>query len=235
MYLFWEDINFGLSCIRVRKKPQYGFYPKRCEEREIPVNNRLIEILKSLPRRSNSPFVLPSPRGNRDLHMLGKVKAVAKRTGLDPSRFTLKKFRSTFATRMLRAGIDVRTVQYWMGHKSLKTTMRYLSPAQDIRDRLDQATGILDELQCSEQGLGSLAQLQSLRSLYNSGNREGRSSVYKGDQAARDLESCGGNTRAGSISAPGILESMSYENLTCSGNRRNLQMVTKIVTVGNSL
>ena len=37
-----------------------------------------------------------------------------------------------------RAGFDVRTVQHWMGHKSLETTMRYLVPAADVHDRLDQ-------------------------------------------------------------------------------------------------
>jgi integrase len=38
---------------------------------------------------------------------------------------------------MLRRGFDVRTVQHWMGHKSLETTMRYLAPAPDVHDRLD--------------------------------------------------------------------------------------------------
>jgi len=46
---------------------------------------------------------------------------------------------------MLRAGFDVRTVQHWMGHRSLETTMRYLAPAVDVRDRLDkvQIAGLL--------------------------------------------------------------------------------------------
>jgi len=39
---------------------------------------------------------------------------------------------------MLRAGFDVRTVQHWMGPKSLETTMRYLVPATDVHTRLDQ-------------------------------------------------------------------------------------------------
>ena len=48
---------------------------------------------------------------------------------------------------MLRAGFDVRTVQHWMGHKSLETTMRYLSPAKDVQERLDkvQIAGVLGE------------------------------------------------------------------------------------------
>ena len=68
--------------------------------------------------------------------MLLKCKAVAARAGLNSEKFDLKTFRSTYATRMLRSGFDVRTVQHWMGHKSLET--RYLVPASDVHDRLDQ-------------------------------------------------------------------------------------------------
>jgi integrase len=124
-----------------------GFSPKRWEEREVPVPKRLNELLKVHPRRFGSRFVFPSPRGNRELHMLDKCKAVAERAKLDATGFDLRKFRSTYATRMLRAGFDVRTVQHWMGHKSLETTMRYLSPAKDVQDRLDkvQIAGVLGE------------------------------------------------------------------------------------------
>src|SRR5688500_9867072 len=37
MHLFWEDINFNLHTIQVTAKPDYSFYPKRWEEREVPV------------------------------------------------------------------------------------------------------------------------------------------------------------------------------------------------------
>jgi hypothetical protein len=38
---------------------------------------------------------------------------------------------------MLRFGFGVRTVQHWMGHKSLVTTMRYLAPAANVQDQVD--------------------------------------------------------------------------------------------------
>lgn len=69
--------------------------------------------------------------------MLLKCKAVAERAGLDSTKFDLKTFRSTYCTRMLRFGFDVRTVQHWMGHKSLETTMRYLAPAVNVQDQVD--------------------------------------------------------------------------------------------------
>lgn len=146
VYLFWDDINFALSMVKVTAKPELGFYPKRWEEREVPVPKQLVELLKTHPRMERSRFVFPSPRVNRELHMLDKCKLIARRAELDPEHFDLKTFRSTYATRMLRAGFDVRTVQRWMGHKSLETTMRYLSPAKDVHDRLDrvQIAGVFD-------------------------------------------------------------------------------------------
>ena len=137
-FLFWSDINLRLRTIRVTSKPHLGFSPKRWEEREIPIPVQLAKLLEARPHLHSERFVFPSPTGHREHNMLLKCKAIAERAGLDSERFDLKTFRSTFATRMLRSGFDVRTVQHWMGHKSLETTMRYLVPASDVHDRLDQ-------------------------------------------------------------------------------------------------
>ena len=77
--------------------------------------------------------------------MLDQCKDIAKRAKLDEKTWDLKTFRSTYSTTMLRAGFDVRTVQHWMGHRSIETTMRYLAPATDVHDRLDkvQIAGLL--------------------------------------------------------------------------------------------
>lgn len=138
MYLSWSDINLDLRTIRVTAKPQLGFYAKRWEEREAPIPLHLIEILEKHTRREDSKFVFPSPTGNREQNMLNRCKAIATRAGLNAEQFDLKTFRSTYATRMLRSGFDVRTVQHWMGHKSLETTMRYLVPATEVHAKLDQ-------------------------------------------------------------------------------------------------
>ena len=122
MYLFWSDLNLNLRTARVTSKRELGFTPKRCEEREVPITNQLVDLLRNHPKRPGCSFVFPSPTGNREQHMLDHCKAVAGAAGLDTKKFDLKTFRSTYATRMLRSGFDVRTVQHWMGHKSLETT-----------------------------------------------------------------------------------------------------------------
>ncbi|MGH9583128.1 MAG: tyrosine-type recombinase/integrase, partial [Bryobacteraceae bacterium] len=113
MYLTWNDVSFRLCTARVTAKPDLGFFPKRWEEREVPVPSELAQLLENHPRTLGSSFLFPSPTGNREQHLLDRCKAVADRAGLDPSQFNLKTFRSTYATRMLRAGFDVRTVQHW--------------------------------------------------------------------------------------------------------------------------
>ncbi|MDA2926797.1 site-specific integrase [Acidobacteria bacterium AH-259-G07] len=147
MHLFWDDINFKLNTIQVKAKPELGFYPKHWEEREVPAHKRLMKLLKKHPHTEGVRFVFPSARKNRDVCMLDKCKALARRAELNPRNFTLHKFRSTYATRMLRAGFDPRTVQHWMGHKSLETTTRYLAPAKEVHAKLDQVeiAGVLAE------------------------------------------------------------------------------------------
>jgi len=88
--LFCTDVSFELRTIRVSAKPELGFYPKRWEEREVPIPVQLIERLKAHTRRPGCNFVFSSPKGNREYHMLDHCKAVAKRAGLDPAKFDLK-------------------------------------------------------------------------------------------------------------------------------------------------
>jgi site-specific recombinase XerD len=62
--------------------------------------------------------------------MLRALKRNAARAGQDPDRYWLHKFRATFATMHLAAGVDLRTVQAWLGHSNLESTIRYLKPAR---------------------------------------------------------------------------------------------------------
>jgi integrase/recombinase XerD len=47
---------------------------------------------------------------------------------------------ATFATWSLWAGVDLRTVQQWLGHSDMESTMRYLKPSrsQHVRDKVNE-------------------------------------------------------------------------------------------------
>jgi integrase/recombinase XerD len=76
---------------------------------------------------------------NGKLNFLDDLKAVAERAKLNAEDFWLHKFRATFATKNLWAGVDLRTVQSWMGHTDMESTMRYLKPSrsQQTHDKVN--------------------------------------------------------------------------------------------------
>jgi integrase/recombinase XerD len=63
-----------------------------------------------------------------------------ERAELDKDDFWLHKFRATFATRCLWAGVDLRTVQQWLGHSDMESTMRYLKPSrsESVREKVNE-------------------------------------------------------------------------------------------------
>jgi len=146
----WRDIDFRNELVRVTAKPEWGFTPKNWEERIVPLPTVLMTRLKTLKEsRGATPnqLVFPNRRGRPDSEMDTIVKRVAQRAGLNCKRcetehgnkcaegpycmnYFLHKFRHTFATGHLRSGVDIRTVQAWLGHRDIKSTMVYLKGIQ---------------------------------------------------------------------------------------------------------
>jgi integron integrase len=102
-------------------------------------------------------FVFPSSRWSRDpatgrtgrYHLdptatQREIKRAARASGI-PKPVTCHTLRRTFATQMLRAGYDVRTVQKVMGHRDVRTTMIYVEAITDagiaLRSPLDRTEG----------------------------------------------------------------------------------------------
>ena len=133
MYTYWSDVNLAASTIRVSHKPDRAWTPKAYKEREISIPAKLLKKLKAWKAKSdkNCQLVFPTAGCNPKLDFLDCLKTCAERAQLNKKDFWLHKFRSTFATRCLWAGVDIRTVQQWLGHSDMESTMRYLKPARN--------------------------------------------------------------------------------------------------------
>jgi integrase/recombinase XerD len=145
MHTYWSDVNFAASTVRVSHKPDRGWTPKAYKEREIPIPTKLVKKLKARKAKSDKAcgLVFPTSGCNPKLDFLDCLKACAERAKLDKDDFWLHKFRSTFATRCLWAGVDLRTVQQWLGHSDMESTMRYLKPSrsQKVREKVNEIFG----------------------------------------------------------------------------------------------
>jgi integrase len=137
MYTYWSDVNLSAATVRVSHKPDRGWTPKAYKEREIPIPAKLVKALKARKAKSDKTctLVFPTAGCNPKLDFLDCLKASAERAKLDKDDFWLHKFRATFATRCLWAGVDLRTVQQWLGHSDMESTMRYLKPSRSQQTR----------------------------------------------------------------------------------------------------
>jgi integrase len=141
MYTYWPDVNLQHATVRVTHKPDRNWTPKAYREREIPIPDKLVRQLKAWKAQSdrNCNLLFPTAGCKPKLDFLDCCKAIAERAGLNPEDFWLHKFRATFCTWHLWAGVDLRTCQHWMGHKDVESTMRYLKPqrGQEARAKVN--------------------------------------------------------------------------------------------------
>jgi integrase len=149
-FVEWRDVDFRNNVVRVTAKPPWGFTPKNWEERSVLLPAGLMERLRKLKHQIDArpnQLVFPNSRGNPDSEMDTIIKRVVERAQLNCGRcvtehgnkcatgpycqnYFLHKFRHTFATEHLRGGIDIRTLQGWMGHRDIQSTMVYLKGVQ---------------------------------------------------------------------------------------------------------
>jgi integrase/recombinase XerD len=131
--LTWENVNFSAGTLSVTAKA--GFSPKTWEERTIEVPAKLLRLLKLISKKS--AYVFANGNGNKYTHIWDDCKSIAQKAGVRGAH--PHKFRATYATTLLQQGVDLKTVQKLLGHKSLESTMRYLARAQshEVRAKVD--------------------------------------------------------------------------------------------------
>lgn len=130
--LMWSEVDLKNRKITVTNA-------KNNESRVIPINQTLYLELSALSEKSRSEFVFADDDGNPYRDIKKRFSSALKKAGIDDFRF--HDLRHTFGSHLVMQGVDLRTVQQVMGHREIRTTMRYshLSPeyVQEAMERLD--------------------------------------------------------------------------------------------------
>jgi integrase len=131
--LRWRDVDWAAQKIRVVRPFVRGKFrtPKsRTSSRAVPMADRVgreLELLfQASAYQTEDDLVFGHPHTGHPLErsqVSKRFKRALKRAGVRDVRF--HDLRHTFGTRCAAAGVPLRTLQAWMGHADIKTTMVY--------------------------------------------------------------------------------------------------------------
>ena len=148
-YLNREDIDFKARLVKVRSKE--GWTPKTDEEREVPINDELFEILVEFYRENCCTSTDSDSTGRLCHHSsplfhhddgsrLGRTfcrKILRDIARLSELKCTWHTLRHTFASLLVQAGAPLFAVSKLLGHASYATTEKHyarLVPAERSRE-----------------------------------------------------------------------------------------------------
>jgi integrase/recombinase XerC len=117
--LDWRDVDLPDGSLIVRGG-------KGGKDRALPIHPRLAAELERTPKQDRRGPVVCSVRGGEKLSHKTLGQLFERRLREEDLEISAHRLRHTFATRLLAAGADLRTIQDMMGHESLETTARYL-------------------------------------------------------------------------------------------------------------
>jgi site-specific recombinase XerD len=110
--LHWENVSLPLRMLTIPRSKN-GFM------RHVPLNKAAVQALEELRKQhKDSEFVCGGARAPR--RWFEAVLANAK-----VASFSWHCLRHTLASRLLLAGVDLRTMQELLGHKTIGMTVRY--------------------------------------------------------------------------------------------------------------
>jgi integrase len=131
--LRWMDVDWIARRVRVRRnfvRGKFGTPKSKRSSRSIPLADEVARELELLFQTSSyqadEDLVFAHPHTGRPIDrslLLKRFKAALRRAGVREIRF--HDLRHTFGTRMAAAGVPMRTLQEWMGHRDFKTTLIY--------------------------------------------------------------------------------------------------------------
>jgi len=120
----WGEIDWNRRLLMIPAARSKSKKP-----RHIPLSDAAIELLQSLPRQEDIPWVFFNPKTKKPpVSIFYAWDSIRKKVGLGEVR--LHDLRHSYASFLVNAGRSLYEVQKLLGHHDPKVTMRYahLSP-----------------------------------------------------------------------------------------------------------
>jgi site-specific recombinase XerD len=127
-----EQYGLTWDCVHLERRQLTVPRSKNGAPRHVPLNDAAIAALRTAETfRNGSPSVFLNSGGVRLHSSRFWFDAAVKEATLRD--FTWHCLRHTFASRLVMKGVDLRTVQELMGHKTIQMTVRYAHLAPQHR------------------------------------------------------------------------------------------------------
>jgi integrase len=140
--LRWRDIDWPAGRVRVRQnyvRGHWGTPKSRRGSRSVPLADRVAGELERHFQRSvyqaDDDLVFCHPDTGQVLdhsRLSRRYKKALRKARVREVRFN--DLRHTFGTQMAGAGVPMRTLQEWMGHRDFKTTLIYADYAPNAHE-----------------------------------------------------------------------------------------------------
>ena len=168
-----EAVGVTLDDIDLEKR-QLLIRGKGDKERVVPLTDQVVEAIQAyLPYRTKtqSRHLFVSAWKGHPIHgrcINRMLKIVIEKAGLAGQGITPHKLRHTFATHLIRNGVDIRTVQELLGHSEIETTARYLhSDTKTKQAAVGKLNGLLGMAQAESSPLEPAPATEASASLHD--------------------------------------------------------------------
>ncbi len=127
--LEWKDVDFNNGHIHICQIALEGniFKATKSEKtRDIPLRSILRNLLLNHQNVTGADGLVIKSGGGKPYHHVQKIFGSLRSKAGIREDLGFHGLRHTFATNATRLKVDVPTVQTWLGHSDIKTTMRYV-------------------------------------------------------------------------------------------------------------
>ena len=128
-----EILNLKWPDVDLRQKIIYIYNSKSGKSRKVDINDWLVETFIRVRKHPESPYVFCNKDGKPYGNIRKSFDNAKRRAGIKDFRF--HDLRHTFASHLVMAGIDLKTVQELLGHQTYEMTLRYSHLSPDHRRR----------------------------------------------------------------------------------------------------